>query len=155
MTLVEKTLPTPSKEMRTRVSEEQRARSSCSDCKDRSTMSCSLRSRQGMRPGWQLICRWDPSGGAEFRLSLRALTVRQCLLQGAAPHELISTACCEALPSVAMGRSMSTQRGVLIALLGQGSPKYRGLRILHGSAEGASLGTFGDGGGPGIEPSWR
>eukprot|EP00983_Pelagomonas_calceolata_P070175 1150679-Pelagomonas_calceolata.AAC.1 len=33
--------------------------------------------------------------------------------------------------------------------------KYRGLRILHGSADGASLGGSGDGGGPGIEPLWR
>eukprot|EP00983_Pelagomonas_calceolata_P078666 1154334-Pelagomonas_calceolata.AAC.2 len=39
--------------------------------------------------------------------------------------------------------------------LDQGSPRYRGLRVLHGSADGASLGASGDGGGPGIKPSWR
>eukprot|EP00983_Pelagomonas_calceolata_P037564 1136394-Pelagomonas_calceolata.AAC.9 len=38
--------------------------------------------------------------------------------------------------------------------LDQGFPKYGGLRM-HDSADGASLGASGDGGGPGIEPSWR
>eukprot|EP00983_Pelagomonas_calceolata_P066821 1149226-Pelagomonas_calceolata.AAC.1 len=37
----------------------------------------------------------------------------------------------------------------------QNLTSIKGLRILHGSADGASLGASGDGGGPGIEPSWR
>eukprot|EP00983_Pelagomonas_calceolata_P101881 1158746-Pelagomonas_calceolata.AAC.7 len=67
------------------------------------------------------------------------------------PKDLVAVTCAKisVIGTIEFKRAGEPFRG------DQGSPKYRGLRILHGSADGASLGASGDGGGPGIEPSWR